>query len=65
MSQNQATLSYATASCLLTPHFAMELTSTYTDGDTETTEVSGPSGQCLPSGVPSPTGCLPSISETP
>lgn len=65
MSQNQDTLSCATASYQLTPPSAMEPTSTCTGGVTGTTEVSGLSGPCWPSGAPSPTGCSPSTSETP
>ncbi len=62
--QNQATLSCAIASSQPTLPSVVVLTSTCTGGVIEITEVSGPYGQCLASGAPSPTGCLPSTSET-
>jgi hypothetical protein len=63
MSQSQATTSSATANFQQTHHSAMVLTSTWSNGCTISTEVSGDSGELFLSGVASATGLSPSTSE--
>ena len=60
---NQATTSFAIASCLQMLHSATVHISIFGSGAPRITVVSGPSLVLAPSGSPWVTGCLPSTSE--
>ncbi len=60
---NQATTSFATAKCQQMRHSATVLIKLWSDGFTNTIEVSGDCGVLVPSGLVSHTGCSPSTSE--